>query len=828
MKKIVLVCLSFMMVFVSLLSDVQAYSLLDVSVTGKQYYDKAYEVLDIVNEERSAEGLEPLVMDEDLLETAMERAVETSLYFSHTRPDKTSCFSACSKMYGENIAAGNSTASATMNQWMNSSGHKANILGSNYESIGIGCFQNGSIYYWVQCFGISDIDEAEESDAVKEYTGSVSIADDLVDLYAYSIGSDQTYNGYYLVGESGYLRYGIINQGWDSVYSLGVSDDYCFESSDTDVVTINDEGEYIATGEGSAVLTVSLKADSTKYYSIDIEVRREDLSDGYCYTYTGGEIKPSMKVYYTSSRLLEEGKDYEVIYLDNIDVGTATMVISGLGKYKGTVVQEFEIVKANGSLSFENDYVSKKTTDDTFVNPITVKGDGDVSYTSSNTAVATVDQTGKVTIKGAGNVTITATLSEGQNYKGANNYYTLVVSAVSLSNADMSLDTSIFTYNGKSHCPTPTVTLDGQTLKKDSDYTVSYKNNVNAGSATVVIKGINKYKGETTKTYLINKADSSLSFNSNTLTKKVSDSSFTNTLTIIGDGEVSYSSSDCSVATIDENGKVAIKGVGTTTITAYMNEGDNYKSNSTSYVLNVNPDSLKNASVTLSSSSYTYNGNAKCPSVTVKINGKTLTKNIDYKVSYKNNINAGTGSVVISGMNNYTGEVSKTFKINKAALTISCNNYSYTGKQIKPSIVVKAGNKTLSKSQYTVKYGTNKNIGKGSVTVTAKNTNYKATVKYFKINPKKMSISSLKSTSKGKLTVKYKKITGSVTGYQISYSTSSTRGFKTVTVSSKTLSKTISGLKSKKYYYVKIRAYKTVSGTKYYGTWSSVKKIKTK
>ncbi|MGN0521821.1 MAG: fibronectin type III domain-containing protein, partial [Eubacterium sp.] len=80
------------------------------------------------------------------------------------------------------------------------------------------------------------------------------------------------------------------------------------------------------------------------------------------------------------------------------------------------------------------------------------------------------------------------------------------------------------------------------------------------------------------------------------------------------------------------------------------------------------------------------------------------------------------------------------------------------------------------------------------------------------------------------ITVKWKKAT--CTGYQIQYSTSSkfTSGTtKTVTVSkSSTVSKTISKLKSNKKYYVRIRAYKTVNGTKYYGTWSKAKSVTTK
>ncbi|MGN0527987.1 MAG: fibronectin type III domain-containing protein, partial [Eubacterium sp.] len=100
---------------------------------------------------------------------------------------------------------------------------------------------------------------------------------------------------------------------------------------------------------------------------------------------------------------------------------------------------------------------------------------------------------------------------------------------------------------------------------------------------------------------------------------------------------------------------------------------------------------------------------------------------------------------------------------------------------------------------------------------------------YFTIKPKATSISSVSAGSK-KFTVKWKKQSTQVTGYQIQYSTSSKfTSPKYVTVSSnKTTSKTISKLKSKKKYYVRVRTYKTVSGTKYYSSWSKAKSVTTK
>ncbi|MDD6603814.1 MAG: fibronectin type III domain-containing protein, partial [Eubacteriales bacterium] len=100
---------------------------------------------------------------------------------------------------------------------------------------------------------------------------------------------------------------------------------------------------------------------------------------------------------------------------------------------------------------------------------------------------------------------------------------------------------------------------------------------------------------------------------------------------------------------------------------------------------------------------------------------------------------------------------------------------------------------------------------------------------YFTIKPKATSISSLKAGSK-KFTVKWYKRTTQTTGYQVQYSTSSKfTSPKTVTISKTgTTSKTISKLKAKKKYYVRVRTYKTVNGTKYYSSWSKAKYVTTK
>lgn len=117
------------------------------------------QVVKLVNKERAKKGLSALKTNKVLNGIAQQRAKEISMYFSHDRLDGNSCFELCKtagyqySYCGENIAAGFINANSVMNGWMNSSGHRANILLPNFKEIGVGCYYQDGIYYWVQVFG---------------------------------------------------------------------------------------------------------------------------------------------------------------------------------------------------------------------------------------------------------------------------------------------------------------------------------------------------------------------------------------------------------------------------------------------------------------------------------------------------------------------------------------------------------------------------------------------------------------------------------------------------------------------------------------------------
>ncbi len=164
---------------------------------------------------------------------------------------------------------------------------------------------------------------------------------------------------------------------------------------------------------------------------------------------------------------------------------------------------------------------------------------------------------------------------------------------------------------------------------------------------------------------------------------------------------------------------------------------------------------------------------------------------------------------------------------------LSKKKYTYSGKLCKPKVIVKdRTGKVLDSTQYTVTYANNKKVGQATVTVTMRG-NYSGSQKTtFTVVPKKTSISKT-SSNKKKFTVKWKKVTSQISGYQIQYSTSkkfTKKTTKSVYIKNKkTTGKTIKKPKRGRKYYVRIRTYKTVKVngkmTKLYSDWSKVKKV---
>ena len=294
---------------------------------------------------------------------------------------------------------------------------------------------------------------------------------------------------------------------------------------------------------------------------------------------------------------------------------------------------------------------------------------------------------------------------------------------------------------------------------------------------------------------------------------------------------LTYKSTTPSICTVDKNGNVtAFKtGTGYVTVTASAN---GYDSVSKDVKIVVSKKSLNNGLITLSETSYVYDGTYKKPAATVTFGGKVLQEGKDYTISYRNNLNVGVTTVIATGMGDYTGYTSKNFTITKRAMaggTVSmASSVSFTGRNITPSVTVKVAGRTLTNgTDYTVSYSNNKNVGTATVKITGKG-NYSGSLSAkFDIVPAKQQIQKLETKYKGFYIDWAQK--GSATGYDVEYSVNANMSgavSKHLTAN-KPDTLTVSGLAGDKVYYVRVRSYTNVNGKVYYGAWSDIKSIKT-
>ena len=179
------------------------------------------------------------------------------------------------------------------------------------------------------------------------------------------------------------------------------------------------------------------------------------------------------------------------------------------------------------------------------------------------------------------------------------------------------------------------------------------------------------------------------------------------------------------------------------------------------------------------------------------------------------------------------GKVSETNPINKvSSIKLSKTSFTYNGKVQKPTVTVKDSKGTALKNgrDYTVKYSSGrKDVGTYSVTVTMKGIYSGSKKLSFSILPQGTSIESLSASSAG-FTAKWKKKTNQITGYQLQYSTSNSfKSVKTITIKKNSdTSRSVSNLKGRTKYYVRVRTYKKVGNKNYYSSWSSAKTVATK
>ena len=269
---------------------------------------------------------------------------------------------------------------------------------------------------------------------------------------------------------------------------------------------------------------------------------------------------------------------------------------------------------------------------------------------------------------------------------------------------DISLEYEKVVYTGDKYTPEIVVRYDKISLKEDKDYTVEYQNNINAGTASVVISGIGDYTGTVVKTFQIQKAslrDASVEMYK--MEYEYDGSAIYPSVIVKMNGSCLEENYDYLITYIDNvnvgTATVEITGIGNyiETVTVQFFIKDTTEDN----ISNPIPDKIKDISdplrcnITLSFSKALYTGAAWKPVVSIIFDGVFLIEGTDYTVVYKNNVTPGVAEAVISGMGIYTGTVSKSFLIqqknieqvkgeekNPLYTIISSKEVSYTGSKV--------------------------------------------------------------------------------------------------------------------------------------------------
>lgn len=463
-------------------------------------------------------------------------------------------------------------------------------------------------------------------------------------------------------------------------------------------------------------------------------------------TYNGGQpVKPSVKVTINKQEL-KAGVHYVLQYVNNVLVGNdAVVIVTGIGEYAHQEKQQiFSIQPASltaqdVTLDSES-YAYRGTAIHPVVtvkksfgthSPTLVSGvDYDLSYANC-TAVGT----GSVIVKGKG------------NYTGSVTKRFEIMQRASIEDATISLNNSSAyscVYTGTEIKPTVKVLLNKKTLNANSDYTVTYKNNVSVAytasgspkaAATVTITGKGVYTGTKTVSFTIKPL--TLSSSSCTLSLPASSYEYTGaaitpkpTLTNKTSKITLREGSDYVVSKYENNirkgtAKVTLKGMGSCT-------------GSMSSSFSITEANLKNASVSVGSN-VVYPGVGKSASFSadqlkVSMGGRTLVANTDYTIKCTAD-SKGTRSatITLSGKGNYTGSTTSkvtfaTANLEKASFLVGgkslSNGYSciYDGKAQEPKVTsVKLNNSTLNEGKdYTVSYTGNITCGKAKVLIKGK------------------------------------------------------------------------------------------------------------
>lgn len=484
---------------------------------------------------------------------------------------------------------------------------------------------------------------------------------------------------------------------------------------DTDYTLSNNGGIYVGqydvtvTGKGNYTGTASQTYNiiAQEAGSFVVTLSTESV------VYTGGELKPAVTVK-KGDVTLNEGTDYTVMYIDNINVGMAMVTVRGKGNYEGTVNKTFFITPK----TLTGDMVTLSASSFTY-NGVQQRPGVTVSnhdFLTSNDYYITNE--GGVNI-GSYNVIITGK----SNYTGTVTKQ-FSITPLSLNDANIVLyEMASNIYDGKPKNPGVREVTVGTLVVPTTGYTTSVSPNINVGTVTVTVTGKDNFTGSAETTFVI--MPKPLTSSMMTLTPTVFNYNGTvqKPSVTVKDGKVILTE-DTDYTLTNEGGKeagtyeVTVKGIG------------NYTDEATQSFIIVS-SGANTFVVTLETSEYTFDGTAHKPAVTVTMEERTLSEGTDYTLTYSKNTNAGTALVTVKGVGDYTGEQVKTFTILPKALTdamvtLDKTSFIYNEKVQKPEVTVADGT-IMTADDYTVTNDGGTDEGTYQVVVTGQN-NYKGVV----------------------------------------------------------------------------------------------------
>ena len=504
-------------------------------------------------------------------------------------------------------------------------------------------------------------------------------------------------------------------------------------TENTDYTLTNDGGKEV----GTYSLTITGKGNYTGTASRTFNIITKgasvfNVSDIASVTYNGSEQEPDITVMdnsTTPATVLTKGTHYTVAYSSNKNVGSASVIVTGIGSYAGTVSKNFTITPKTltgamvtlSTTTFVFNSLAQKpevTVEDKNAANVSIITDND--YTILNNGGINVGDNHEVKVTGKGNYTGTVTK-------------TYAITPLSIADANVTLyQLQSYVYDGTAKKPGVREVMAGDITVPTTGYDVSYGENTNVGTATVTVTGKGNFKDAKTVDFTITGkpitsdmivlSSENLVYNGEVQKPSVTVKEGTKTLTL-GTDYALTNDGGTSVGTYS----VTVAGMG------------NYASEASRSYSIVEKDGTTNFTISISNTSVQYNGSAQTPTVTVTDGTKTLTNNKDYEVAYTNNVNVGTATVTVTGKGNYAGTKTATFTITakpleEAMVTLSETSFIYNTLIQKPEVSVSDGD-MMTKDDYVITNNGGTNQGTYHVIVSGQG-NYSGQIdKTFTITP---------------------------------------------------------------------------------------------